>query len=249
MSIPELIDYVQMDLTMSCALPKILPDAEIQRLATKDALPWFYENYYSAVIKGYYLVPRNTMNTEEFTKYKYIQLPEDIQNVTWVYSMHSRSMFELGVNAPNLSVNLGVTNQPYLSSYATSVGELGVYKVVIDNFADMLNQLSKHTLKFDYNFGAKRLHILTDMPEDIVLEAYMRIPPEDMFEFDKYRRYVLGLSKKQLGRMLTRYSFNLPGGVQINGDAILSEGEEDLRQIREEIKNESAPSWFWAVGR
>ncbi len=249
MTTAELIDYVQMDLTMSCSLPKILPDAEIQRLAMKDALPWFYENYYPSVIKGYYLVPKCNMETEEFTKYKYIQLPEDIQNVTWVYTMHSRSMFELGVNAPNLSVNLGVTNQPYLSSYATTVGELGVYKVVIDNFADMMNQLSKHTMKFDYNFGSKRLHILTDMPCDIVLEAYMRIPAEDMFEYDKYRRYVLGLSKKQLGRMLTRYSFNLPGGVQINGDAILSEGEEDLQKVREEIKAESAPSWFFMVKR
>lgn len=249
MTIPELIDYVQMDLTMSCALPKILPDAEIQRLAMKDALPWFYEHYYPSVIKGYYLLPRELMNTEECTRYKYIQLPDDIQNVTWLYNMRSRSMFELGVNAPNLSVNLGVTNQPYLSSYATTVGELGVYKVIIDNFADMLNQLSLHTMKFDYNFGSKRLHILTDMKCDAIIEAYIKIPAEDMFEYDKFRRYVLALSKKQMGRMLTRYSFNLPGGVQINGEAILAEGEADLVQIRQEIKDESANSWFYAVKR
>jgi hypothetical protein len=34
------------------------------------------------------------------------------------------SLFQLGLNTPNLSVNLGVTNQPYLSSYVTTIGEL-----------------------------------------------------------------------------------------------------------------------------
>ena len=73
MTIEEIVDYVQQDLTMSCALPKLLPDQEIRRLIVRDATPWFYENYFPSVIKSYYLVPYEVMRTDEFTKYKCIQ--------------------------------------------------------------------------------------------------------------------------------------------------------------------------------
>lgn len=247
MTLVEIVDYINSDLTMSGALPCILPQDEIKRLVIKDALPWFYENYQWSVIKGYYLIPQENLKSEQFSKYKHITLPDEIQNIVWVYGLESRSLFELGVSAPNLSVNLGVTNQPHLSSFTTTVGELGVYKTVIDGFADMLNKLSKHTLKYDFNFGSKELHLLTYVDNDLIVESYIQIPKEDLFEVDKFRRYALALSKLQMGRMLTRYNFSLPGGIQMNGDAIKAEGQEELDKVREEIKGQSTTAWFFTA--
>lgn len=253
MQIEEIIDFIVADLSMSCSLPSILPIIEIKRLITKVALPWFYENYQYAVIKGYYYVPIKTLQMEEFTQYQYITLPCEIQNVIWVYQITDRSLFSLGFGVGdghgNISVNNGITSQPYLNSYITTIGELGVYKTIIDGFSDMLGQLSKHTLKYDYNFGAKRLHILSPPDRDLVLETYTQIPAEDLFEMDKFRRYSLALSKQQLGRLLTRYNFNLPGGVQINGEAIRTEGEQELEKIREEIKGQSPNSFFFMLSK
>jgi hypothetical protein len=249
MTIEELIDYVQQDLTMSCALPKILPDMEIRRLAMKDAMPWFYENYSSAVLKVYYVIPRKNFQRDPGTGYSCAILPDEIQTVTWLFPVTDRSLFQLGVNAPNLSINLGVTNQPYLSSYVTTVGELGVYKTIIDGFSDVLNTLSKHTLKFDFNFNSKQLNILTSLTTNVIAEAYCKIDAEDLFNSDKFRRYLLGLSKRQLGNLLTRYNFQLPGGIQLNGDAIRLEGVEELEKVRDEVKGESQSSWFFMVKR
>jgi hypothetical protein len=249
MTLEAVIDYIHADLTMSCSLPTILPINEIKRLVVKDAAPWFYENYKHTVIRSYYYIPKKTMETEEFTRYKYITVPDSIQSVTWVYNLKTQNMFELGWGgAPNLSIGVGVTsNQQYLSSALTSIGELGVYKTIIDGFASELNNMTKQTLQYDFNFASKQLHLLTSVHSDVILETYDRIAEEDLYEMDKFRRYALALCKQQLGRMLTRYNFNLPGGIQMNGDAIKTEGEQELAAIREEIKGQSQTGWFMLI--
>ena len=256
MTIDELIDDCKMHLNMGGALPDILPEKEIRRLITRDAESWFYEFYDKAVIKSYLYVPNETLKREEFTKYSYIKLPCEVQNISWVYITDNRSLFGLGVSAPDLSVNLGVTNQPYLSSFTTTVGELGVYKVIIDGFADMLNQLTKNTLKFDYNQGSNQLHLLTNVSKgqytasnaSLVLEVFEKINPEDLYELDLFKRYVRALASIQMGRLLLRYDYNLPGGVKINSDSLLSEGKEEMEKVKEQIKsNSSGSSFFFMV--
>ena|ERR1035437_5451519 len=158
-TIEELIDVVQGELTVSCALPKALPDTEIRRIVENKAKPWFFQNYQYAVQKMYYHLDAAAFTTDEWTRYRYLMMPEDIQSVTWIYPIRNISLFQLGINSPNLSVNMGVTNQPYLSSYVTTIGELGVYKAILDNFSDMLNQFSKTTIRFNFNQMAHRLHL------------------------------------------------------------------------------------------
>lgn len=246
MTIDEIVDQIQMELTMNNLLPTILPLSEIRRLIEFEALPWFYENYIYAVIQSYYFLPQRTLKCETFTQYKYIVLPEEIQTITWLYEMNDPRLFNLGfgVGAGQGAVNVGLLQQPLINSYLSTIGELGVYKVTIDNFADVLNGLSKSTLKFDYNFGAKRLHILTSVCHDVILETYARIPAEDVFELNKFRRYISALSKLQLGRLLTRYKFPLPGDVEIDGESIKTEGQEELEKVKEEIKGIPNAAFF-----
>lgn len=257
MSISEIIDFVQQDLTMSGALPKILPDNEIRRVIVDIGMKWFYQNYQYAVQKVYYLVKQEAFQSDPATNYKYVKLPCEIQNIIWVYPIRDTALFQLGISAPNLSVNLGVTNQPYLSSYTTTIGELGVYKVVIDYFADVLNQLSKQTLKFDYNFNTNRFHLLTGIDStvngpngtNLILEAYCQIPAEDLYDNENFRRYATALSRRQLGRLLTRYDYQLPGGFQIRGDQILQEGDTEVKKVEDEIKGQSQSAFFFMVKR
>lgn len=256
-TIDELIDVVQGELTISCALPKLLPDLEIRRIIENKAAPWFYQNYYYAVQKIYYYIDKRAFTTDEYTKYRYISLPCEIQTISWIYETRDRSLFSVGINAPNLSINLGVTNQPYLSSYVTTIGELGVYKTVLDSFSDMLDVLSKYTVKFHYNQMNNRLNILSGGNsvssnvgyhyESMILEAYANVENEALFADPMFVTYVTGLAKQQLGALMTRYNFNLPGGIQYNGDALISEGKEEMQRIIDEIKGQSNSSWFVMV--
>lgn len=246
-TIEELIDLVRMELTVNCALPSILPDDAIRRVIESDALPFFYANYQYAVQKAYYYMDASAFNTEEYTKYSYIQLPCEIQNITYIYLMKGKSLFQVGINNPNLSVNLGITNQPYLSSITTTLAELGMYKTVLDNLSDTLNMTNLQTVKYVYNENNNRLNILTGLTDNMVLECYVRIQQESLFTDPLFIKYVNGAAKIQLGRILTRYTMKLPGNATINGEGVLQEGKDDKQEVLDKIKGMSTTSFFFMV--
>jgi len=247
LTIEEFVDLVQTEISVSCALPKTLPDANVRQIIETRALPWFYRSYQFAVQKIYYLIRKEAFSSEEFTKYNYVSVPCEIQSVVYLYEVRSASLFQLGINTPNLSVNLGVTNQPYLSSYVTTIGELGVYKTMLDSMSDMLNQLNKYTLKYSFNQLNHRLHILTKINYDVIIEAYANIPQENLFKDDLFFKYVVGWSKVQLGNMLGMYDFSLPGGIKINHANLITQGQAEYKEVEEEIKGQSNSNWFIMV--
>jgi len=246
-TIEEFVDGVQTELNIACALPKTLPDEAIRTIIERRALPWFYRNYQYAVQKMYFFINKDAFFAEEFTKYNYVNSPCEIQSVVYLYEMRGDSLFQLGINTPNLSVNLGVTNQPYLSSYVTTIGELGVYKTILDSMSDMLNQLNKYTLKYHFNQLNHRLHILTDVKHHVIMEAYADIPRENLFRDDLFFKYVVGYSKQQLGNLVGRYDFTLPGGVKIQASDLVSQGQAEVKEVEEEVKGQSNSSWFYMV--
>jgi len=249
LTIEEFIDSVQTEISVSCALPKTMPDANIRQIIESRALPYFYRWYQYAVQKMYFLIRKEAFTSEEFTKYNYVTVPCEIQSVSYLYEVRGQSLFQLGINTPNLSVNLGVTNQPYLSSYVTTIGELGVYKTMLDSMSDMLNQLNKYTLRYSFNQLNHRLHILTKVNYDVIIEGYANIPQENLFKDDLFYKYVVGWTKVQLGNMLGMYDFSLPGGVKINHANLITQGQAEVKEVEEEIKGQSNSSWFIMVKR
>ena len=246
-TIEEMVDLIQTELTIGCALPKTLPDISIRQVIENRALPWFYRWYQFAVQKMYFLIKKEAFFTDEFTKYRYVEVPCEIQSVSYLYEVRSQSLFQLGINTPNLSVNLGVTNQPYLSSYVTTIGELGLYKTVLDNMSDMLNQMNKYTLKHHFNQLNHRLHILTNVKHDVVIEAYANIPRENLFKDDLFYKYCVGYAKIMLGNMVGRYDFQLPGSVKINSADLVSQGQAEVKEVEDEVKGQSNSSFFFMV--
>ena len=249
LTIEEFVDRIQTEISVSCALPKTLPDANISQIVESRALPWFYRNYQYAVQHMYFLIKKEAFFTDEFTRYNYVNVPCEIQSVTYLYEVRSASIFQLGINTPNLSVNLEVTNQPYLSSYVTTIGELGVYKTILDSMSDMLNQLNKYTLKYNFNQLNHRLHILTNVKYDVIMEAYANIPQENLFNDDLFYKYVVGWAKVQLGNMVSLYDFTLPGGVKIQGANLVTQGQAEVKEVEEEIKGQSNSSFFFMIKR
>lgn len=248
-TIEEFIDLIQTDVTVGGALPKNLPDHSIRQFVETRAAKWFWQNYQFAVSKMYYLVNKEVFNTEEYTNYKYVELPCEIQSVTWIYKLSNQNLLQLGINVPNLSVNLGVTNQPYLSSYVTTIGELGIYKTQIDSMADMLNQLNLYTTKYHFNQLSHRLNILTNVEYHLILEAYVNIPLENLMADHYFLRYCTGWAKMQQGRMLGTFNFTLPGGVTYNSSDMVANGKEEMKEVEDEIKNMTTSSWFYLVKR
>ena len=244
-TLEQLIDIVQSDLCVSGLFPKILPDLEIQRIIKELALEWFYKNYQFATMKSYFFLDQNCMLSEIYTKYKYFIFPEEVENITKIIKIDDPSMFRLGIQAPHLSINLGVTNQPFLTSFVTSAGELGVYRSIIAGFSDELNKLNKPTLMFNYNHVNKRLHLLTEVVTSLMIECYVRIEAEELFDYHLFKEYIIGLCKIRMGEAIGRFNIAMPGNFQYNAADMISQGQAQVTKVEEKIKGQTTTGWFF----
>ena len=59
-----------------------------------------------------------------------------------------------------------------------------------------------------------------------------------------FYRYCVAKVKKNLGRILTAFGYNLPGGVTVNADIWASQAQEELQAVMEEIKSEQSVGYF-----
>jgi len=243
-TVEQLIDIIQQDLTYSGLFPKILPDKDIKRVIREIALPWFYRNYQFAVQKSYFYIGRENMTNDLYTRFKYFILPIEIENVIRLIRIDNPSLFRLGIQAPHLSINLGVTNQPFLTSFVTTAGDLGVYRSILSAFSDEINKLSRPSLKFNFNHNNKRLQILTDVTTDLMIEAWVRIEPDAIFDNELFKQYMIGYSRMRMADALLRFNFNMPGGFNYNAAEIKSSGKELYDSVLEKIKGETKNGWF-----
>lgn len=249
MTIEMIVDYVQADLTFSGLMPKVLPDTEILRLIKEKALEWFYKNYQLAVIKSYYLLDKSFLKHEDYTRTGYLIMPEEIENIVRITEINDPSLFRIGIQAPNLSINFGVTNQPYLTSFVTNVGELGVYRQILSAFSDEINKMARNYTKFSFNPISKRLHILDEVRSNMMLDVYVKIEQEEVFHNQLFKDYIVGLSRVRMGEALGRFNFNMPGNFQYNAADIISQGNELITKTEEKVKETSPNSSFFIMKR
>jgi len=245
MTIDQLVDIVQADLTISGLMPKILPDLEIIRLVKEEALEWFYKNYQYAQIKTFYFLEKVFLETEQYHRNQYLILPQEVENIIRIVKVDNPTMFRMGIQAPHLSINLGVTNQPFLTSFATTAGDLGVYRSVISNFSDQINKMTANTLRFQFNHINKRLMFMTSVDTDMMLECSIRIEEEEIFDHVYFKQYMVGLSQMRLGQAVGRFNFNMPGNFQYNASDMITQGKEKMDAVIEKVKGESQVAWFF----
>jgi hypothetical protein len=244
MTIDQLVDIVQADLTISGLFDKIIPDIEIIRLVREEALEWFYKNYQFSKTKMFYFLEKKFLTTEQYHRNKYLVLPQEVEDIVRIVKVDNPTLFRLGIQAPHLSINLGVTNQPFLTSFVTTAGELGVYRSVISNFADQINKMTANTLRFHYNHISKRLNFLTSIDTDLMLEVYNRIEEEELFDHVYFKQYLIGLCQVRMGQAVGRFNFNMPGNFQYNSADMITQGQAKMDAVIEKIKNESNIGWF-----
>jgi hypothetical protein len=249
LTIEEFIDKIQNALTMSCMLPKILADAEIRRIIQDMALNHFYANYYYAVSSVFFWVPKRGFTRDpNNAKTNWIQLPHDVQNVKYTYAVSQRELFSIGTTPIAASVELG-SNQAYMPSFLQQIGDYGVYRVTLDAFSDMINYLQKQTHVFEYEWSTQRLQVQSNMSYDLIIEAYARIPAENLFKDQYFYLYVLALARRQMADLISFYDFPLPGGIKMNAAALQASADKDFALVAEQIKASNNPAWFYMVRR
>ena len=89
-----------------------------------------------------------------------------------------------------------------------------------------------------------------DAGDFLVIDGYASLDPDTYSEIYNdilLKRYVTASFRKQWGMNLIKYQgINLPGGVQFDGQALLSQGNEEMEKIEDTLqdKYELPPDFF-----
>lgn len=98
-----------------------------------------------------------------------------------------------------------------------------------------------------YNTGSQVLK-LTPTPSEnmrVMMEVYKKETAINLYNNQLVKHLALAKALIILGRILRKFTINLPGGGTINGTEMLSEGKELYAEAMIDIKGESEPPGFF----
>lgn len=176
-------------------------------------------------------------------------LPEGVISVVGVYEIGAFSGESgwnsglLGKSAGDISLNRMVYQSVYDRTMAVSADNT-MYYICTEAFLDISRQIFQNMISFRYNRLTNNLRFLGELPKsDVILDVLVRVPDCDLYNDDLFRRYVIADCKVQLSRILGAFSYQLPGNISVNVEAIANEGSTEKEQILQELKDMSG-AWY-----
>jgi hypothetical protein len=236
----ELAQIVNDEITVSGALPYSVPERELERIINQ-ALSWFYINYQYAVETQYYVIQKNWFQEADFKKTRSILLPECVVSVFECREISGGG--RLGTIDRDFSDNRLLAAEIYLAPFASD--DL-VLRTAQYSYWDLTKAFILERVRFDYNHNTHRLKIQGRNPKkNLFLQTYVKIEESRLYDDYNFQRWVTATAKVSLGRLLGFFTFNLPGGIAVDGSKIADEGTAELEMIKTKIDEENSPDWFF----
>jgi hypothetical protein len=237
----ELIEEINAELTNSCSIPYELPRAEVKRII-KRAREFMWDNYQYAVEEGYMQIPKAVFDNSNFRKFgRKICLPENVKAVTEFAELKGGGV--IPHIDPDFSDSKLFGTEIFLAPFQ---GDNLVYRTALFAYYDLAQAYVLDSIAYSFNKNTRKLFVKgRDPRRDCYVRVELAIPEDDLYADELFIRYCLAQAKIQLGRILSIYEFNLPGGVRINFDAIRGDGEKELEDIKQQIDDENTPDWFY----
>lgn len=264
----DFIESIQNEMSVQGAIPFTIPAEAIAQL-TKNAKTMFYKSYEDASEELFIAIPESEIRKKSFqrgihtmdgpgdnkvtdkkehTRGTYT-LPEGVISVVGVYSLGGWSGEAgwntglLGKNSGDVSLHRMVYQSVYDRTMAVSADNT-MYYICTEAFLDISRQIFQNMISFRYNRLTNNLRFLGELPKsDVILDVLVRVPDCDLYNDDLFRRYVIADCKVQLSRILGAFSYQLPGNISVNVEAIANEGSTEKEQILQELKDMSG-AWY-----
>lgn len=164
----------------------------------------------------------------------YLTIDENIIGITGVFPLSnvmSSGMFSSAYQlAFDAFTNLQSMN---ITGYYTSRQNIALIEEILVGQTPIRFNRHVNKLFVDTNWSKRAVG------DYILIDAYMKVDPADYPDVWKDRwlnRYTTELIREQWGNNLTKFTgMQLPGGVQFNGEAILSQARENLKALEDEM--------------
>lgn len=202
-----------------------------------EALKLYVDYHYNATNRIYY----KQVITQQIIDDRYITLPENIVGAVRI--------FPIG-NPMNISANMfSLRYQIALNELYTLTSVSMVPYFMTMQQLSLLEEMLVGQQPIRYSKHQDRLYVDMDwhrvqVGQYLVVEAFEVVDPDVYTEVwsDRWlQNYCTALIKTQWGDNLTKYTqMSLPGGVQFNGERILTDGQNEVLRLEEELKNSFA---------
>ena len=207
-----------------------------------EAIEYFRQYHYDGIEKVYL---KHLVTQDDVTQ-KSIPINDLIYGVTRVFPIAagtstSKSIFDLQYQ---LRLN---------DLYDLTSTSVIYYSMVMSHLSLLDLTLNGHPL-YRFNRLTNRLYIDENWVENIVpgsyilVECYRALDPATtprVYNDSWLKHYVTALIKKQWATNLKKFNgLQLPGGVTIDGDRLYQEANEEIKSLKEDMMNKSAPLEF-----
>jgi hypothetical protein len=245
----KLVSQIQQEITSFCQIPFTIPKEEVIRIIN-NAKMWFYKHYEYSVQEKYYALRAATFQSDMFKKSGEVTMPESVWAVNSVYQINKWAGEDGGFGKKSftgLDPDFALDKFIYNNVYGSGIGsEQLMYYVINAYFIDLARMNLQGMISYNYNYLNRKFRFMGELPKnDVIFLIYEKLNDCDLFSDEIFIRYVAAQVKKQLGRILGTFNFNLPGNIQINYSEIKDQGTEELTAIEEEIKNDEGVDYFF----
>ena len=127
---------------------------------------------------------------------------------------------------------------------------------ITQSYISLVSDLLDPEKQIRFNRVTDRLYLDMNWSETVtagdflVVDCYVTLNPDtytDIYNDIMLKKYVTAAFRKQWGMNLIKYQgINLPGGVQFDGQALISQGNEEMERLESELqdKYELPPDFF-----
>ncbi len=234
-------------------------DAQLED-ALDDALQIFAEYHFDGVEKVFYKYEvTDTDITNGFIDVGNIGStgPNDSpqvspgSNIVSVYKVFQFDAGGAGTNMFSVDYQLalsdvyGIRAPGNMSQYAITQSYIQMLKDMLSPEKSVRFSRVTNRIYIDMDFGD-----LLNSGDFLVIEAYASLDPAtytEIFNDILLKKYTTAAFKYQWGTNLMKYQgINLPGGVQFNGDQLMSQAKEEMERIEESLQDKyELPANFW----
>ena len=244
------IKTINSDVTVGCALPFNVPSKEIKRIIDQ-AFRFFVREHGDYTCPESLLISGATMRkwvhqqgVEKICTPRAqrrrgkLLLPPDVEYVDGVYDL-SRNFGETGGSrymggvAYTVPQRFGINSQYALADCAE-------YATCMLSFSDIVRMITIPPVSTTFNPINKTLYFTGHIPVGaVVVCVRSHIDKIDAFNDDLFFRYCVCMCKLQLGEILERYNYTLPGNITLKSPADTARTE--LEKLIEEIRQYNTP--------
>lgn len=261
----DFVESIQMEMSVGGSIPFTLPAEPIAQIV-KNAKLLFYKSYEDAHEEMFISIPKSEIEKREFNKgivqmneqgdKEALQdtrgawlLPEGVISVVGVYELGGWSGEAgwnsglLGKHAGDVSINRMLYQSVYDRTMAISADNT-MYYICTESFLDLSRQLFQNMISFRYNRLTNKIRFQGRLPmTDVILDVLVRVPDCDLYNDELFRRWVIAECKVNLARILSTFTYQMPGNISINVDSIANDGASEKERILQELRDLSG-SWY-----